>query len=145
MNDGRSWGLKLSGILISLVLLAACGQDAAQPNSSGRDQAGAGGNGDSTGTAGPTETVVASENIEVPGKTGYKDSYYEVEWSANDSTMIALGGSSAQISGSGAAFADGTLTITEGGHLCPERHLERWPGGRRCIQGHEGESHPEWG
>jgi len=120
MNDGRSLGLKLSSILLSLFLLAACGQEAAQPDpsgqaSSGQDQAGTNRNGVSSDAANLSDTASIPYSIHVPAKTEYKDSYYDVEWSANSSTMIALNGSSAQVSGSGAAFANGTLSITAEG------------------------------
>jgi len=120
MSNGRSLGLKISSILMSLFLLAACAQDAAESSpsgqvSSGQDQAGTGGNGVNSEASDRSETTLTSDSIDVPDKTEYKDSYYDVEWSANSSTMITLNGSSSQVSGSGAAFANGTLSITSGG------------------------------
>ncbi|MFB9276691.1 carbohydrate-binding domain-containing protein [Cohnella cellulosilytica] len=106
-------------VLLSAMLAAGCSSASEGAPASASSSAAAGASAAATSTAG---VQAAGEGAVASAK--YDEDDTRTEWSADSATTIALNGSSATVTGSGAEAADGVVTISAAGDYVLSGKLE---------------------
>ncbi|WP_435925862.1 carbohydrate-binding domain-containing protein [Paenibacillus sp. DYY-L-2] len=107
MMNTTTWS-KLGIVLLSAALMSACGNVSQAKTGEATTAA-------VTAADSETAAIVQLAKIGVKDLVEFKDKDTNTAWSADNSTMIQMAGTSATVTGSGAKASDGSVTITAGG------------------------------
>ncbi len=102
LRNSKKFGI----VFLSAVILSACGDSSASPSDVSSSAA---------TSEQSNETSEQAVGTDLTGKVAYDNDDYDTDWSKESSTVIELNGTDANISGSGAAVKDGSITITAAG------------------------------
>jgi uncharacterized protein YceK len=117
MSDMKKGKMRrmLGILLICTVVLSACSTAASETTPTAEVTEATANTASTAGSQSETVTAALPANVKVSDVATFDEEDHATDWNADSATVIKLNGTSAAITGSGAATANGSVNITEAG------------------------------